>query len=61
MWVILLYNVNNAGCVKGIVIMPVNTGANTNINIRVDSEVKNKAQELFLNLGLDMTSAINIF
>jgi len=41
--------------------MPVSTGANTNINIRVDSEVKNKAQEVFLALGLDMTSAINIF
>ena len=34
---------------------------NTNINIRVDSDVKNKAQEVFSGLGLDMTSAINIF
>ena len=41
--------------------MPVSTGANTNINIRVDSDIKNKAQNLFLALGLDMTSAINIF
>ena len=33
----------------------------TNINIRVDSDVKNQAQDVFLALGLDMTSAINIF
>ena len=41
--------------------MPVSTGANTNINIRVDSKVKNRAQEVFAALGLDMTSAVNIF
>ena len=33
----------------------------TNINIRTDSEVKNKAQEIFASLGLDMTTAINLF
>ena len=41
--------------------MPVSTGANTNINIRVDSNVKNRAQNVFSALGLDMTSAVNIF
>ena len=41
--------------------MPVSTGADANINIRVDREVKNKAQEVFTALGLDMTSAVNIF
>ena len=41
--------------------MPVSTGANTNINVRVDSDVKNKAQDVFSALGLDMTSAINVF
>ena len=41
--------------------MPVSTGANTNINIRVDSDVKNKALDVFAALGLDMTTAINIF
>ena len=35
--------------------------ANTNINIRVDVDVKNKAQDIFSALGLDMTSAINVF
>ena len=35
--------------------------ANANINIRVDSDVKNKAQDVFSSLGLDMTSAINVF
>lgn len=33
----------------------------TNINIRVDSEIKSQAQEVFSSLGLDMTTAINIF
>jgi len=41
--------------------MPVSTGANANINIRVDSDVKNKAQDLFTALGMDMTTAVNIF
>jgi len=41
--------------------MPVNTGANANINIRVDGDVKSKAQDIFAALGLDMTSAVNIF
>ena len=41
--------------------MPVSTGANTNINIRVDSDVKKKAQDIFSALGLDMTTAVNIF
>jgi len=38
-----------------------NTKTNTNINIRVENDVKNKAQAIFSALGLDMTSAINIF
>jgi DNA-damage-inducible protein J len=33
----------------------------TNINIRVDSDVKNKAQDVLSSLGLNMTTAINIF
>ena len=41
--------------------MPVSTGANANINIRVDGDVKNKAQDIFAALGMDMTTAINIF
>ena len=46
---------------RGAIIMPVSTAANTNINIRVASDVKNKAQDVFSALGLDMTSAVNIF
>ncbi|MCL2045694.1 MAG: type II toxin-antitoxin system RelB/DinJ family antitoxin [Oscillospiraceae bacterium] len=41
--------------------MPVSTGANANINIRVDRDIKNKAQDVFAALGLDMTTAVNIF
>jgi len=33
----------------------------TNINISVDSELKNQALDVFASLGLDMTSAIDIF
>ena len=35
--------------------------ADTNINIRIDSEIKAKAQDILASLGLDMTTAINIF
>jgi DNA-damage-inducible protein J len=35
--------------------------ATTNINIRVDSDIKAQSQSLFENLGLDMTTAINMF
>jgi DNA-damage-inducible protein J len=31
------------------------------INIRTDSEVKEQAQALFAKLGMDMTTAINLF
>ena len=33
----------------------------TNINIRTSSELKAQAQEVFASLGLDMSTAINIF
>lgn len=33
----------------------------TNINIRVESDVKKEAQDVFASMGLDMTTAINIF
>jgi len=41
--------------------MSTSTGANAIINICVDSDVKNKAQDLFATLGTDMTTAVNIF
>ena len=33
----------------------------TNINVRADSEIKSKAQDIFASLGLDMSTAINMF
>ena len=33
----------------------------THINIRSDIETKSKAQEIFASLGLDMSTAINLF
>jgi len=35
--------------------------AASSMNIRMDTEVKTKAQELFAQFGMDMTTAINIF
>lgn len=32
-----------------------------NINIRVDEDVKKKAEQLFEELGMNMTTAINVF
>ena len=33
----------------------------TSVTIDVNQEIQRKAQEIFLNLGMDMTSAINVF
>ena len=33
----------------------------SNLNIRLDSNLKKEAETLFRNLGLNMTSAINVF
>jgi len=35
--------------------------SNASMNIRMDSEVKSQAQELFAQFGLDMTTAVNMF
>ena len=35
--------------------------AAANINIRTDSELKAKSQMIFSDLGLDMSTAINVF
>ena len=36
-------------------------GATTSMSIRMDRVVKEQAQQLFKTLGMDMTTAINIF
>ncbi|MCY7028968.1 addiction module antitoxin, RelB/DinJ family [Streptococcus sanguinis] len=33
----------------------------TSMSIRLDSEIKEQAQQVFNSLGMDMTTAINIF
>jgi len=33
----------------------------SSINIRVDSQVKSQAQQVFASLGLDMAAAVNLF
>ncbi len=35
--------------------------SSTSMNIRMDSEVKKQAQEIFSELGMDTTTAVNIF
>ena len=37
------------------------TGATTTMSIRMDRTVKEQSQQLFKSLGMDMTTAINIF
>lgn len=33
----------------------------TNLNIRVDEDIKRKAEAIFFELGLNMSTAVNIF
>ena len=35
--------------------------ANTNLNIRTDKEVKEQAEAIYAELGLNMTTAVNLF
>ena len=35
--------------------------ASTNLNIRTDKEIKEQADQIFAELGMNMTTAINIF
>jgi len=35
--------------------------AQTNINIRIDEDLKKEAESLFNELGMNMTTAVNIF
>lgn len=35
--------------------------ATTNLNIRIDKNIKYQAEEIFNELGLNMTTAINLF
>ena len=36
-------------------------GADTSMTIRVNSKIKHEAQELFSSLGMDMSTAINVY
>lgn len=35
--------------------------ATTNLNIRIDKDIKDQADEIFNELGLNMTTAVNMF
>jgi len=37
------------------------TGSTSNVSFRIDTEVKNQADRLFSQLGMNMTTAFNIF
>lgn len=41
--------------------MEVSIMATTNLNIRTDKDIKDQAERIFSELGLNMTTAINIF
>ena len=36
-------------------------GTTSNMNIRMDKDVKEQAQRVFAQLGMDMTTAVNVF
>lgn len=38
-----------------------NTNTSTNLNIRVDVDVKEQSEEIFSKLGINMTTAVNMF
>ena len=37
------------------------SGTTSNMNIRMDKDVKEQAQRVFAQLGMDMTTAVNVF
>lgn len=37
------------------------SGRTSNMNIRMDKDVKEQAQRIFSQLGMDMTTAVNVF
>ena len=37
------------------------SGMTSNMNIRMDKDVKEQAQRIFSQLGMDMTTAVNVF
>ena len=59
--VYMLYDVLTYIKIYNTIYKEVINMATTNINIRVDSELKQSAEELFNDLGLNMSSAITMF
>ena len=41
--------------------MPAGARTNANVNVRVDETVKRQSQDLFSSLGMDISTAVNIF
>jgi DNA-damage-inducible protein J len=41
--------------------MEVDIMTSTNLNIRIEKEIKDQADRIFSELGLNMTTAINVF
>ena len=54
----ILYAIMNVLIKKGVFVMANST---TNISIRMDNELKKQAEQLFSELGMNMTTAFNIF
>ena len=48
-------------CARCIIFLVRGTLMTTNINIKTDSELKKQAEALFAELGMNMTTAFNIF
>jgi DNA-damage-inducible protein J len=46
---------------KGAYAMAINSSNISNVSFRIDAKVKNQADRLFSELGMNMTTAFNIF
>ena len=51
----MAYNIHTINC-KGATIM-----ASTNFSVRMDSEIKKQCEALYGELGMNLTTAINVF
>ena len=54
-----IYHVDNTGVIRFLRIEVIMPKVSTNINL--DADLKKRAQELFADLGMDLTTAVTLF
>jgi DNA-damage-inducible protein J len=53
----MAYNIYTMNCEKEL----ITVAKTTNFSVRMDSEIKKQCEELFGELGMNLTTAINVF